>query len=162
MDLDDYKTSLVESLSEAWGLAQAEVKKAQNRQKKYYDRRAKEPKFQVGDRVFIYMPSAKKGKAHKFSRPFHGPFRVLELAPNDAKVIPVDKPRDQAIYVALERLRFCPSELPQGEFWPSRPRRTVNTPQPPTTSTQDTRTLAEDSPGTAQSNVWKDRLRNRT
>lgn len=161
VDLDDYKTGLVESLSEAWELARAEVKKAQSRQKKYYDRQAKEPKFRVGDRVFVYMPSAKKGKAHKFSRPFHGPFRVLELTPNDAKVTPVDKPRDQAIYVTLERLCFCPSELAQGEFWPSKSRQTRNEPQPSLTEAEETVASTEDEE-TVRPNVWKGRLRKRS
>ena len=62
---------------------------------------------------------------------------VLELTPNDAKVVPVDKPREQPIYVALERLRFCPDELPWGEFWPSRRRGTKNPLQSPTTTTSD-------------------------
>ncbi len=56
----------------------------------------------------------KKGKAHKFARPFHGPYLVVELSPNDAKVVPVDRPREQLTYVALERLRQCPNELPPG------------------------------------------------
>ncbi len=57
-DLDDYTSCLVGSLSDAWEMARAEVKKAQNRQKKYYDLRAKEIKFQVGDRVFVYIVHA--------------------------------------------------------------------------------------------------------
>ena len=85
---------MVGSLSQAWELARAQVKKAQQKQKKYYDLHTKESKFQQGDCVFVYMPSEKKkkGKAHKFARPFHGPYRVIESTANDAKVVPVDKP----------------------------------------------------------------------
>ncbi len=64
------------------------------------------------------MPGVKKGKAHKFACPFHGPYRVVELSPNYAKVVPVDRPREQPTYVALERLRQCLNELPPGESWP--------------------------------------------
>ena len=72
---------MVGSLSQAWELARAQVKKAQQKQKKYYDLHVKESKFQQGDRVFVYMPSEKKkkGKVHKFARPFHGPYHVIEL-----------------------------------------------------------------------------------
>ena len=93
VDLDDYKTELVGSLSQAWELPHAQVKKAQQKQK-YYDLHAKETRLQYRDRVFVYMPSEKKkkGKAHKFAHPFHGPYREIELTANDAKVVPVNKP----------------------------------------------------------------------
>ena len=125
VDLDDYKTELVGSLSQAWELARAYVKKAQQKQKKYHDLHAKESKFQQGDRVFVYMPYEKKRrgiKAHKFTRPFHGPYRVIELTANDAKMVPVDKPHSSPIYVALDRVRHCPDELPPDQSWPSRRR----------------------------------------
>ena len=123
VDLEDYKTELVSGLSEAWTLARQQVQKAQKQQKRYYDRRATSTTFQVGDRVFTYMPSAKTGKAYKFARPFHGPYRVLELTTNDARICPVDKPQDPPIFVALDRIRHCPCEIPPDEFWPQRKRK---------------------------------------
>ena len=68
------------------------------------------------------MPSEKKkkGKAHKFARPFYGPYRVIEVTANDAKVVPVDKPRSTPIFVALDRVRFCPDEVPPDQYWPTR------------------------------------------
>ena len=120
VDLDDYKLELTDSLTQAWKLAQSQIKKAQKHQKLYYDRHAKTPTFCVGDRVFVYMPSAKKGKAHKFARPFHGPFRVIELTANDAKVCPVNQPKADPIFVSLDRVRHCPEEIPTEESWPHR------------------------------------------
>ena len=120
VDLDDYKLELTDSLTQAWKLAQSQIKKAQKHQKLYYDRHAKTPKFCVGDRVFVYMPSAKKGKAHKFARPFHGPFRVIELTANDAKVCPVNRPKADPIFVSLDRVRYCPEEISPEESWPHR------------------------------------------
>ena len=64
IDLNDYKLELTDNLTQAWEFAQTQIKKAQKHQKVYYDRHAKEPRVCVGDRVFIYMPSAKKGSAH--------------------------------------------------------------------------------------------------
>lgn len=121
VDLDDYKLELTDSLTQAWELAQTQIKKAQKHQKLCYDRHAKKPTFCVGDRVFIYMPSAKKGKAYKFARPFHGPFRVVELTTNDAKVCPVNRPKADPIFVSLDRVRHCPKEIAPEEFWPCRP-----------------------------------------
>jgi len=73
----------------------------------------------VGDQVFVLIPAAKAGKAHKFARPFHGPSRVLEVTTNNAQVVPVGKPQDAPIFVALERIHHCPEEIPERETWPS-------------------------------------------
>ena len=63
------------------------------------------------------MPAEKRGKAYKFARTFHGPFRVVELLENGVRVVPVDKPQEAPIRVALNRVRCCPVQLPN-EFWP--------------------------------------------
>ena len=34
------------------------------------------------DRVYLHVPSVKRGKAHKFTRPFRGPYRILHLYDN--------------------------------------------------------------------------------
>ena len=68
VDLDDYKTKLVGRLSQAWELAHAQVKKAQQKQK-YYDLHAKESKFKQGDCVFVYMSSEKKSLPVHFMTP---------------------------------------------------------------------------------------------
>ena len=163
VDLDDYKTELVGSLSQAWELARAQVKKAQQKQKKYYDLHAKETRLQQGDRVFVYMPSEKKkkGEAHKFSCPFHGPYRVIELTANDAKVVPVNKPHSTPIFVALDRVRHCPDELPPDQYWPSRrpvPEHSADTVADSTSDDENVESRLQD---TTPTQVWKGRLRPR-
>ena len=105
------------NLSEAWDLARHQVKKAQKAQKKAYDRRSKDVQFGVGERVFVYMPHT---KAYKFARPFHGPFRVVEVWETGLTVQPVDKPDEKTIQVAFNRLRRCPEPISNDEFWPPR------------------------------------------
>lgn len=58
------------------------MEKAQKSQKEYYDCRTVTDKVHVGNRVFIYTPSEKKGKSYKFACPFVGPYRVLETYDN--------------------------------------------------------------------------------
>ena len=53
VDLDDYKTELTDGLTTAWNLAQEQIRKSQQRQKKYYDRSAGRTKIGVGDCVFF-------------------------------------------------------------------------------------------------------------
>ena len=55
----------------------------------------------------------------KFARPFHGPYRVIELTANDAKVVPVNKLHSTPIIVALNQVCHCPDELPPDQYWPS-------------------------------------------
>ena len=110
-----YKTS-----DSSLEVALSQIKKAQKHQKLYYDRHTKTLKFCVGDGVFVYMPSANKGKAHKYARPFHGPFRVIELTANDAKVCPMNRPKADPIFVSLDRVRYCPEEISPEQSWPHR------------------------------------------
>ena len=73
-------------------LARANIEKAQKHQKTAHDRRARTPKYHVGDRLFVCMPSAKTTKAYKFARPFHGPYRVVAVYDTGLEVRPVHLP----------------------------------------------------------------------
>ena len=117
VDIDDFKTDLVCNLSVAWSSAQQNIGQAQRKQKQQYDGKAKSRKYCVGDWVFFHMPSEVRGKAWKFARPFHGPYRILELTPVNASVRLVDRPQDQPIFVSLDRIRRCPEEIPDDETW---------------------------------------------
>ena len=101
VDLVTYTEQVVQGLTEAWGLAQSHVHRAQDRQKKVHDQHAVAPSFQVRDRVFLYESAAKSSKAHKFARPFSGPHRIVCLYQNGADIRPVDKPQKAAIRVSL-------------------------------------------------------------
>lgn len=61
--------------------------------------------------MFLFVPSIKQGKAHKFARPFRGPYRIMQLYENGADIRPVDHPQAETIRVSLNRLRVCPDEL---------------------------------------------------
>ena len=103
-DTDDYKTQLSLHMAEAWELAKANVQRAQNQQKVAHDRHSRPGHFKPGDRVFVHMPGAKQGPAHKFARTFHGPFRVKEVVDNGVVVYPVDQPQKDPIRVAMNRI----------------------------------------------------------
>ncbi len=79
LDLDDYKTTLITSLSQAWQLAKDNIEKAQVRQEMHYDCKSEETKFQVVDRVLVHLPSETQGPQRKLSRPFHGPYIISSL-----------------------------------------------------------------------------------
>ena len=95
-----------------WELAKRNNKTAQGNQKLQYDRNSKPPKFRVGDRVFVYMPSAKACKAYKFARPFYGPYQIIEQSETGVVVRPVDKPQAEPIRVAYDRIQRCSNAIP--------------------------------------------------
>lgn len=113
-EVGSYLEELVTNLQEAWELARQNVKRAQRKQQRNYNRKTKIAPFRVGDRVFLHVPSAKRGKAHKFARPFKGPYRILTLYSNGADIRLVDSPQDQPKRVSLNRLRKCPKQIAGG------------------------------------------------
>jgi len=52
-DLHEYGIYIACKFSQAWNLAQTNIKKAQKQQKKSYDQHARPPYFLVGESVFI-------------------------------------------------------------------------------------------------------------
>ena len=86
VDLKEYGVELAGQMSEAWELARQCIRKAQRKQKEYYDRKTRLPTFRVGDRVFLFKPADKTGPARKFARPYHGPFRVIDMDVNTARI----------------------------------------------------------------------------
>ena len=112
--LQEYGQDLVSKMSEAWDLARKCVGCAQQRQKQCYGRRQRPPTFQVSDLAFLFKPVEKTREARKFARPFHGPFRIIEIDTNTAKIRRVE---EEPILVAIDKLRRCPAEIAD-EYWP--------------------------------------------
>ena len=92
INLNEYGLDLHTRMAQAWDLARASVGRAQRRQKVAYDQKTREPSFREGERVFLYKPAEKTGENRKFARPFHGPYRVMEMSANTAKILRVDRP----------------------------------------------------------------------
>lgn len=113
--IDDYKSQMLQALSSAWKLAQQNVKKAQQKQKKQHDKKARDIVFNPGDRVFVYMPAIRTRPAYKLTRPYKGPYRVITTHPNGVELQSVDHPKAKAIRVALNRVRHCPTAITKEE-----------------------------------------------
>ena len=64
---DDYRSEVLSNLQDAWARAKKNIEQAQKRQKKQHDRKVRMPAFAEGDRVFVFKPAAKSGKAYKFA-----------------------------------------------------------------------------------------------
>ena len=111
INLDDYRTEMSQRMALAWNCAREQIKKAQKRQKQQHDRHAKDPNFQVGDRVFVYMLAAGQGEAYKFAKKFQAPFRIMAMYDNGVELQNINKPGSKHIRVALNRVQRCPKEI---------------------------------------------------
>ena len=75
---------LRERMEEGIKVTHESLQKAQRRYKKYYDRKAKQRKFQEGDEVLIMLPT----DANKLLMQWKGPFKIeKKMEPNDFKII---------------------------------------------------------------------------
>ena len=70
----------------------------------------------------VYMPKEVSGKDRKLARPFHGPFRVVSLTQTNAEVQLVVRPEDPPLFVAIDRLLKCYTEMTD-ESWTGRQHR---------------------------------------
>ena len=156
-DVDDYKSRISVYLADAWELAQANVQRAQKQQKLAYDRHARPQAFKPGDRVFVFMPRTKQNKAYKFARAFHGPYRVKEAFETGVVVLPVDRPNQEPIRVAIDRVRRCPRQIPD-VFWPSKNKKE---PEVEAESQPTCTPATHPSPAPPPETVWSGRLRSR-
>ena len=129
VDVQDYCSDLHRAMSSVWQAARKNVVEAQKRQKRQYDKKAKEHHYRIGERVMVYMPWEKTGKKRKLALPYHGPYRIVDVLPNGLSVRPVDKVDEKPILVNVDRVTLCPQELPDETWLGSRKRRQVRTHQ---------------------------------
>ena len=105
------------TLSSARELAARNIQRAQLRYKEQYDRGARPIDFRLGDWVFVKFPQDETGRLRKLSRPWHGPYRIVEKRDPDATVTKVYHPQHGQIQVHQSRLCRCPDNFPAGYYW---------------------------------------------
>ena len=113
VDLDNYKVEMTARMATAWQAARDHIRIAQSKQKRNYDKhkKATPPCVLEGDRVMLYVPAERSGKAYKFARPFCGPYRAVKVLPNGVELVLISKPKAPSIRVSLDRVRRCPKEM---------------------------------------------------
>ena len=113
----DYSAELVANLSDAWAVAHQNIKGAQVKQKRQFDKKSKPSPLKVDDRVMVHFPSTVRGKAWKFARPYFGPYRIFSLIPTNAKVQRVNQPNGETLLVTYTNVqRPCYQEM-SDEVW---------------------------------------------
>jgi hypothetical protein len=70
--------NLKSSLKKAYKEVRLNNQKAHEKNKAYYDKKAKERKFEVNDKVYLFCRARKPGRCHKFRSFLQGPLIVVQ------------------------------------------------------------------------------------
>ena len=116
-EFTDYRQELVVSLSSARAEATKSIREAQRRYKKQYDKKQYQVELKIGDWALVYFPKDEVGKNRKLSRPWHGPYRVIEKKDPDITLCKVYFPEEKSIQVHQTRIQPCPMNFPAGYYW---------------------------------------------
>ena len=124
-DIEEYQQELMISLSSARSLAVTSIQEAQKHYKNQYDRGAKVADYRMGDWVFVKFPAEESGKNRKMSRPWRGPFRVIERKDPNLTLVNVYFPQEPKVLVHQLRVCPCPDQLPPGFYWYGKKRKST-------------------------------------
>ena len=132
--VEDYREQVMLSLTSARQLATSNIQRAQKRYKGQYDRGRRPSNLRLGEWVFIKFPQDESGRLRKLSRPWRGPYRIIDVRDPDVTAAKVYHPQHGKITVHQSRLCKCPENFPAGYYWyggkqkgPGRPPKWVET-----------------------------------
>ena len=96
-DLSDYREQLIVSLSSARELAASNIRATQKKYKRQYDKKSRPVPLKLGDWVLVRFPQEESGKQRKLSRPWHGPYHVVDKNDPDVTMVKVYFPEETQI-----------------------------------------------------------------
>jgi len=75
--MTDYTAALVERINDIHNFARQQLKVASDGMKARYDQLANSTGFQVGDRVWLYGPTRRRGKSPNLQTYWEGPYLII-------------------------------------------------------------------------------------
>lgn len=75
---DDYAQELKQRLRATNQIAKERLKEEKRKSKEYHDKKSKEIKFKVGDKVLLYDETLRRGRSKKLDALWIGPYIILE------------------------------------------------------------------------------------
>ena len=115
--LEDYREQLMAMLSSAREIAAKSIQRAQKTYKHQYNCNARPSNLRGGDWVLVRFPQDESGRFRKLSRPWHGPYRVLERQDPDVAIAKVYHPQHGQICIHQSRVCGCPDDFPARYYW---------------------------------------------
>ena len=101
---DDYADELEERLKRAYSFVRGHLKKAAERNKRYYDLRVRPQKYHVGDWVYCYLSRRVQGRQEKWCRKFSGPFLVTKV-PGPVNVVLQRSKKTKPFCVHIDKVK---------------------------------------------------------
>ena len=105
------------SLTSARDLAAKAIRRAQAQYKHQYDKNVRQKYLNKGDWILVHFPQDETGRWRKLSRPWHGPYRIVELTNTGVTCVKVYYPQEGKLHVHQSRVCVCPQEFPAGFYW---------------------------------------------
>ena len=119
IEVDDYRETLVVLLSNARKMAAESIQQAQKKYKAQYDRKnhTAANSLKKGEWILIRFPAEETGAQRKLSRPWFGPYRVVEVTDTGVIAQRVYTSKKDTIQVHLNRVTRCPPQFPSCHYW---------------------------------------------
>jgi len=113
--------NLKSNLRLAYRLVAKANRKSHQRNKRYYDRKAKPWKFTVNELVYLYNPATKPGLTRKFSKLWQGPYKVTKKLYDLNYEIIDQYSKKRVVHVnRLKRAYSSEERMPKSERKPAR------------------------------------------
>jgi len=97
--------NLKATLKSAYRLAKENARKSHATNKRYYDRKARDRNFAVGEYVYLYSPAIKVGLSAKFRQPWTGPWRITARISHLNYTLVNERGREVTVHV--NRIKPC-------------------------------------------------------
>ncbi|KAK3097343.1 hypothetical protein FSP39_008811 [Pinctada imbricata] len=114
-DAKSHVSDLMSHLKVVKDIARKNIKKAQERQKKQYDRKTNTKDFHIGQFVMLHTTRVPKGLSPKLQNPWEGPFYIVDKGPNNTyKIRRASNHKELKSFIHVNRLKpyNCPSNRP--------------------------------------------------
>ena len=116
VEVNGYREELIVLLSNAREMAAESIRQAQKKYKAQYDN-AVANQLRKGEWILIRFPAEETGAQRKLSRPWFGPYRVVEVTDTGVVARRTYTSKKDTIQVHLDRVTRCPPHFPSGHYW---------------------------------------------
>ena len=100
-------------LQRAHEIARTKNTEEMRRYKDYYDSRVSGQPYHVGDKVWLYQPTARKGISKKLGRPWEGPYTVVKVISEAIYRIKKNGTGRKRVVAHFNRLKPCFTPAPE-------------------------------------------------
>ena len=110
----EHRARVVEHLETGQEVAHANIQRAQQCMKLFYDQSSTFPEYDLGQQVWVFSPKTKHGLSKKLRHIWHGPMRIYKkLFPVTYKVnLPTNSPTATTIHINRMKTGYDPASRP--------------------------------------------------